>query len=438
MKKYWFYNKAALRTTIIYMVVSAAWILFSDKILLTNPETTLFISTVKGWIYTIVVGIFIYVAIARELNNLNNAKQIIIKEKEKYQSLFSNMINGFAYHQIITDNNNIPINYKFLEINSAFEEMTGLKRQEIIGKNVTDVISGVKYESANWIGKYGKVALSGKGSFFEDYSVSLKKWFNISAYSPQPGYFVTIFEDITERKLIEKKLLELDKLKDNFLSITTHELRTPLTPIKSQVQLLLEGDYGKLNSEQERAIKMISRNEENLNRLTSDLMDISKIKSNKFTLILEKIELNEIINNIIKDLKSLAKEKNIIISFLPLIGIPKINADKLRIVQIMNNLISNALKFTPENGQINIELKNSDNNIVISIKDTGIGLATENLSKIFTPFSQVQNDLNRKYRGTGLGLSITKGIVEAHGGKIWAESPGEGQGSSFIFNLPIN
>lgn len=656
-----YYNTAALRTALIYIVVSAVWILFSDKLLLNNPNTAVYISTVKGWIYTLVVGLFLYLAITREFNrrnkselryrrlfetakdgillinfdngmitdvnpflinlldysksdflekhlweigifkdvvaskenfvtlqekkyvrfedlpletksgrkiqvefvanayavgdemviqcnirditirkkmeeknkwlasfpllnpwpvieidkslgvvfindaakktfpdledkkmehpflngieeyfanldikhknhtnrevkvndkyysqalalvnqqqlriyaiditDLKDAERTIIAEKENYQALFSNMINGFAYHRIITDKDNKPIDYKFLEVNSAFEEITGLTGQKVIGRNITEIIPSIKEEEANWIERYGKIALSGQGSSFEDYSPALNKWFNVSAYSPKLGYFATVIEDITDRKMNEKRLQELDKLKDNFLSVTTHELKTPLIPIKSQTQLLLAGDYGPINIKQKHALEMIERNEENLNRLTSDLMDISKIKSNKLNIILEKTSLSDIITNTIKDSEKMAKEKNISISLSTNMAMPVVIVDRIRITQVFNNLIGNALKFTPEGGQIKINVEKNNTDVVITIKDTGIGLDSENLAKLFTPFFQVQNDLNRKYRGTGLGLAVSKGIIEAHGGKMWAESAGEAQGSSFIFTLPIN
>ncbi|MCJ7816725.1 MAG: HAMP domain-containing histidine kinase, partial [Candidatus Aenigmarchaeota archaeon] len=235
------------------------------------------------------------------------------------------------------------------------------------------------------------------------------------------------------------KLKELDKLKDDFLSTTTHELRTPLVPIKSQAQLLLAGDYGKLNKEQTEAIEMIHKNEENLNILTSEVLDIAKIKSNKLKLILEKVALSKIITEIVNEQKNIniAEKKHLTISLLPFPEMPQIMADQLRISQVIKNLLDNAIKFTPENGKVSVEVRNIKNDITVMVKDTGIGITSEDLGKLFTPFFQIQSNLSRKYRGTGLGLAISKGIIEAHGGRIWAESKGEGKGSTFIFSLPI-
>lgn len=246
-------------------------------------------------------------------------------------------------------------------------------------------------------------------------------------------------EDITERRKAEEVLKELDKLKDDFLSVTTHELKSPLIPIKSQAQLLLAGDYGQLNKEQTEAIEMIYSNEENLNILTGEVLDIAKIKSNKLKLALERADLSKIITEIANEIKNrnIAEKKRLTISLLPFPKIPLILVDKLRIRQVMNNLINNAFKFTPEKGKISIVIKKMKNDIVVMVKDTGIGISPENIDKLFTPFFQIDSNLSRQYRGTGLGLAISKGIIEAHKGKIWAESRGRDKGSAFGFSLPI-
>jgi signal transduction histidine kinase len=232
-------------------------------------------------------------------------------------------------------------------------------------------------------------------------------------------------------------LQQLDQLKDNFLSVTTHELKTPLIPIKSQAQLLIAGDYGSLNQQQKKAVIMILRNEENLNKLSGEILDIAKIKSKKFQLILAKNALDKIIIDAVDDSKKLAKERQITISLLPFPKMLIVMVDKLRITQVLNNLLNNAIKFTPKKGKIEIEVKKSGQEIIVKIQDSGIGISSKNLNKLFVPFFQIDSDLNRQYRGTGLGLAISKGIIETHGGKIWADSQGEGKGTTFGFSLPI-
>jgi two-component system CheB/CheR fusion protein len=258
-----------------------------------------------------------------------------------------------------------------------------------------------------------------------------------------PLIFLAI-EDITERRRLEKVeqqkleyLVELDKIKDDFLSVTTHELRAPLVPIKAQAQMLLAGDYGDLNPGQKRAVEMIFRNEEDLFKLSHDLMDIIKIKSNKLVLFLEECQIEKIIQEAVANTKNIAEEKHVTLSLASFPELPKMILDKRRIGQVLTNLIYNAIVFTPEKGGVNVKIQKSKDAIVVIVKDSGVGISPENLKQLFTPFFQVGTVLNRKYVGSGLGLALSKGIIEAHGGKIWVESKGEGQGSTFSFSLPL-
>lgn len=249
---------------------------------------------------------------------------------------------------------------------------------------------------------------------------------------------VELEQKIKELKEAIKKLKELDKLKDEFLNTTTHELKTPLIPIKSQTQLLLAGDYGELNKEQEKAVEMILRNEKQLQNLVGDVLDITKVKSKKLELVLRKAGLDKIIAGAVKNVEAVAEKKFVSLTLKPIPQLSKVSIDEKRITQVIDNLLDNALKFTPENGEVVVKMKKEKNNIIIvSVKDTGIGVSRKNLKKLFTPFFQVESDITRKYGGTGLGLSICKGIIEQHGGKIWAESLGKGRGSTFSFSLPL-
>ncbi len=237
-----------------------------------------------------------------------------------------------------------------------------------------------------------------------------------------------------EQKIEE--LRELDKLKDNFLNTTSHELKTPLIPIKSQLQLLLAEDYGELNKEQKKSLEMVLRNEERLDKLVSDVLDISRIRSKKLKLTPEKFSLPKIIQNTVEEMKPEAREKEIDLT-TKLADLPEITADPGRISQVVGNLVNNAIKFTPEKGKITIEAEKGKKEVIVKVIDTGVGISPKNLKKLFTPFFQLESGLARKHGGTGLGLVICEGIVEAHEGKIWAESPGEGKGSTFTFTLPI-
>lgn len=148
----------------------------------------------------------------QDISNIREAEKALRESEESYQMLFEKSLNGFALHEIITDENNRPVDYRFLEINSAFEKMTGLKREDIMGKKVTDVMPGIRNDPFDWIGEYGKVARGGDPIRFENHSGPLNRWYSVLAYSPSPDHFVTVFDDITERKLAEETLRENDFL----------------------------------------------------------------------------------------------------------------------------------------------------------------------------------------------------------------------------------
>ena len=152
-----------------------------------------------------------FLAIARDISERKLAEISLNKSEKKFHDLFSSMIEGFAYHKIITNEKNEPIDYEFLEINDSFEKYTGLTREKAIGRKVSEVLPGTLEDPTNWVQIYGKVALTGRTICFESYSTVVKKWFSISAYSPQPGYFATLFQDITERKVTEEALRESEE-----------------------------------------------------------------------------------------------------------------------------------------------------------------------------------------------------------------------------------
>lgn len=250
---------------------------------------------------------------------------------------------------------------------------------------------------------------------------------------------LSILKDVKEtKKELEKandRLKELDRLKSQFLSTTSHELRTPMTPMKIQMELLLEDHFGKLNKKQRKSLDMVLRNTEHLDKLIADILDISRIQAERLKFEMEKGQVADCIKETVENMKQFADKQNIVIA-TEIAKLPKIRLDKGRITQVLNNLIDNAIKFTPQKGKIIVEAEEQNNNILVKVKDTGVGIPEKDLKNIFEPFFQVDSSYKRKYEGTGLGLAICKGIIKQHGGKIWVESI-VGKGTTFYFNLPL-
>ncbi len=180
---------------------------------------------------------------------------------------------------------------------------------------------------------------------------------------------------------------------------------------------------------------MVLRNTEHLDKLIADILDISRIEAGRLKFEVEKVQVVDCIKETAENMKPFADKQNIVIA-TKIAKLPELILDKNRIIQVLNNLIKNAIKFTPAKGKITIIAEKQENNILVKVKDTGISMSEKDLKNIFEPFFQVDSSYRRKYEGTGLGFAICKGIVEQHGGKILAESI-VGKGSTFYITLPL-
>ncbi len=239
-----------------------------------------------------------------------------------------------------------------------------------------------------------------------------------------------------ERELLVREVqveqeLELNKLKTRFMSTATHEIRTPLTSILGYTEIIQENDAN-LTDEQRMYFDVIQRNVNRLSKLTDDLLNIQRLEEGRVTLQLEPINAQELLADVITEVTPMISDKKQTIRRNSVDVI--FSADRLRIMQVIVNLIINASKFSPIGSNIQIEVSESDDFFMLSVSDPGVGIEKEDLDKLFTPFPGILVDGN--VSGTGLGLSISKGIVGLHGGRIWVNSEGLGKGSTFVFSIP--
>jgi signal transduction histidine kinase len=243
-----------------------------------------------------------------------------------------------------------------------------------------------------------------------------------------------ILHDVTSEK-------SLEKLRQEFTAMMVHELRAPLTAVRWSAESLLKhlsDPKTQLESTSVKdSISNINVAATNMLELVNDLLDVAKIEAGKFDLNIQEYDLSEIIAEEVKAFKAQAESKHLPLNFITP-GPIKVKCDKVRIGQVISNLLSNAIKYT-DSGQIDIHLSKdvAANYVVVAIKDTGIGVSREDLAVLFSKFKQLKT-FDRNQKGTGLGLVVSRGIVEAHHGKIWAESAGENLGSTFSFSLPLN
>ncbi len=243
-------------------------------------------------------------------------------------------------------------------------------------------------------------------------------------------------ERTRELTLAFEEVKKISKRKTDFISSVSHELRTPLTSIKGYAAILMEEKLGRLPAAAKERLEKINRHSDELVHMVNELLDIARIESGRAVMKMEQQDLKTIISYIADLISIQCKNKNIELITDIQKDTPPVLADRTQLEHVFINLLGNAVKFTPEDGKITIKAHTQDNVIRIDISDTGIGIPPDSLSMIFEEFYRVDNPINQQVKGTGLGLSLVKHIIEAHKGKIWAESK-QGKGSTFSFTLPV-
>lgn len=231
------------------------------------------------------------------------------------------------------------------------------------------------------------------------------------------------------------QLDKLDEVKADFISHASHELRTPVAAIKNAASLFAEVSTSELNGDQKKLLAILTENANRLSHLINDLLDVARLELNQVQLSLEKVQLADVLDRCVTAIEPLAQEKKLTVHKQYSTGLTEIAIDQEKIEQVVTNILSNAIKFTPENGRITVATEDQPEAIKTSITDTGIGIPADKLLLIFSKFQQIKEQRHAAVKGTGLGLTISKYIIEAHGGKIWANSE-LGSGSTFSFILP--
>jgi signal transduction histidine kinase len=260
---------------------------------------------------------------------------------------------------------------------------------------------------------------------------------------------LNIMEDLREtmvqlqnsKEKIERQnvqLKKLDKIKSDFLNVTSHELRTPMSAIKGYVQMVLKQTLGGITEEQKKVLDIVLRNTNRLDNLIQDILDVSRLESGTMKFIPQPTDLGNMIDEAVETMQSYADVKDIKINSDINTLLPELVIDGERVKQVLINIINNAIKFSPDRSIITIRATKEEQDVLFEIEDTGRGIPKEKQNKIFDTFYQVDGGMDRKFGGAGLGLAIARGIVLSHGGDIWVESSGTpGEGTTFKFTLPL-
>ena len=294
---------------------------------------------------------------------------------------------------------------------------------------------------------FGVMALFGREPFSEDDYKMLKAFSSQVTMAIQNASLMKEINELNatlERRvqrrtrqleIANQKLIEANRAKSEFLATMSHELRTPLNAIIGFAEVLLDGLCGELNDEQREAVTDIYESGKHLLRMINDILDLSKIEAGRMEIRKESFKIDEVLESVRTVVSELVGGKNLRYSEEIPPDLPPIYADKVRFKQIMYNLVSNAVKFTPEGGSVTVRASHDDKEFTFTVQDTGIGIRKEDMPKLFEEFVQIDSSYSRQYEGTGLGLALTKKLVEMHGGRIWVESE-YGKGSRFSFTIP--
>jgi PAS domain S-box-containing protein len=240
---------------------------------------------------------------------------------------------------------------------------------------------------------------------------------------------IELFRDISTE-------YEIDRMKSDFISLASHQLRTPLSAIKTYSHMLIDGFMGPLAPEQRKALRTIVSASNRMNELISTLLNVSRIETGNVIVSAKKINLNHIVDEIFKELALSADNKQITLSTKLPASPVIIKGDNLIVKEILINMVSNAIKYTPNGGQVLVQIRKGSRNVLISVKDNGMGIPKSAREQLFSKFYRAQNVVRHETSGTGLGLYLVKGLVETLNGKIWFESI-ENRGSTFYVRLPI-
>jgi len=336
---------------------------------------------------------------------------------------------------------------RIMDVNKAAEQVIGISRENLVGSDFSRYIT----EPEQAVKCCQQVFSQG---YLKDYPLSIRHTsgrvtdvlFNATVHRNEVGEVQGVLasaRDITERKKVEElrienaRLASVSKIKSEFLANMSHELRTPLNSILGFSELLKLNYHGELNEKQGEYVDYIHTSGKFLLSLINDILDLSKVEAGKIELVIEKISLSETVNETLNLVKEKAIEHNIILEVELDPETDFIEADKMRVKQILFNLLGNAVKFSKEDGgTVTVTARKAGSMAQVSVSDTGIGIREEDMGKLFKEFQQLDSGLSRKYEGTGLGLAISKKLVELHGGTITAGSK-YGEGSTFTFSLPI-
>jgi PAS domain S-box-containing protein len=376
--------------------------------------------------------------IVQDITDRKNAQQALAESERRYRLLFDEMLSGLALHEVVFDASGAPVDYRFLSVNAAFEKMTGLHADEILGKTVLQVMPGIE---RSWIARYGQVATTGEPMRFEDFAHTLNRHFDVRAYCPRPGQFAVVFHDITEQKQAQQRaeqrqaeLLHVSRLSTlgEMASGFAHELNQPLSAIMSYAsasrQSVQKNDFDtqKLVTNLDHIVAQSNRAGDIIRRVRA----FAQRRPPRFELV----DVNKSIREVLSLLHSSLRNAGVEVILELSEDLPEVLGDTIQLEQVLVNLMRNAVEamegVDPRRRRLTARTFTPSQDLVtVIVSDTGPGIDEKMGSKVFDPF------FTTKENGLGIGLSISRSIIESHRGHL-SVAPGADCGCTFTFTLP--
>lgn len=378
----------------------------------------------------------------RDVSRTRLAEQALDASEERYRTLFEAVDEGVCIIEMIRDAAGAPVDYRFIETNQAFVRHTGLAGAA--GRTILEMVPG---HDQVWMDLYGKVARTGEPVRYENENPgAMARWFDVYATrvgGPGSDRVAVLFTDISERKRAQLELerlaadlTESNRRKNDFIATLAHELRNPLAPLRSGLPLLLlAGDDPQVR---QRVLGTMERQLNHMVELVDDLLDIGRITHGQIVLKHATVDLAEVVTAAVEAARPAIEQRRHQLLVVMAEGAPlRVRGDATRLIQVLNNLLNNAAKYTPEQGRLRLTVHASGDDAVIDVDDNGVGITAPDLPEVFELFNQVGRERFPGEGGLGIGLSLVRTLVELHGGSVAAISAGAGQGSTFTVRLPL-
>jgi PAS domain S-box-containing protein len=363
-------------------------------------------------------------ALLNILEDTEDARKDAVREKNKTMAIIENLTDGIL---LLNNKNEVEI------ISPLVVDFFRKTEDEIVGKNFIDLFDS---EELKQFKELIIDAEKRKINLVIGREISIGKRMDIEVSTvflgegSEEGSVLVVLHDVTRDKLVER-------MKTEFVSIAAHQLRTPLSAIKWTLRMVLDGDTGEVNEEQRELLEKTYVSNDRMISLINDLLNVSRIEEGRFLYKQELVNLEDLVSIIVDSSQELLKMKKMELTVdKPEKPLSQVSVDREKMELVIQNLLENAVKYTPEGGKIDISISGDDKNIIFKIKDTGVGIPDDQHDRIFTKFFRGDNVIRMETEGSGLGLYTTRNIIDAHKGKIWFDSK-EGKGTTFTFTIPI-